>query len=503
MKRILLIILAVVLVIPIAVSCSEKADTDKENISSETTAADAADTTSAEEETELQSLLPADLDFDGEVIKILNCMYFVATDDYIFNVTELSGDVVNDAVYERNINVQNQLNVEFELINKYLSGGDATQNLIRASVLAGDEAFDIIFGIQYDVVPLVVTDMFYNIVDEAYLNFDQPWWASDYIREMSVGDDRIYFAAGDISLGLIRNMSCMYFNKSFYTDMFGDPEEVYNMVVDGKWTFDQYAEYSRQCYKDLNGDGASDINDQFGCGVITANLTDHLTYDAGMRVTTRNSDGIPELTMNNEKMVNFTQRMYELYYENPGIFVFPPDYNSLDIVIPNKFKGNEMLFMLGWFYSSETLRDMDVDYGIIPFPKYDENQPAYLSLAHDISTIVCLPATCTKAEAATAVMEALAFEGYKNVMPAYYEIALKVKYVRDSTDTALRIIDMIYENSTTDFAYVYNYALNSIGLIMRELMGNKKADFVSAYAAKETVLITKFDELINVYTNLN
>ena len=500
MKKILLIILSILLVFPIVISCSEKAD--NENISTETAAESSADTTAAE--TEMQSLLPSGLDFDGETIKILNCMYFVAeSDNFMFNVTELSGDVVSDAVYERNLNTENQLNVKFELINKNLISGDAGQSLIKNSVLAGDKSFDMIFGIQYDCAPLVLDNMFYNLAGEEYLHLDQPWWASDYNNETSVGKDKLYFVSGDITLGLIRNMSCMYFNKSFYNDLFGDPETLYNMVVDGKWTFDQYAEYSKQSYKDLNGDGIADANDQFGCGVITSNLTDHLTFDAGMRVTTRNTDGIPELTMNNEKMINFTQKMYQLYYENSGIYIFPPTQEAIDVTIPIKFKANEMLFMLGWFLSSEMLRDMDVDYGILPYPKYDENQPTYLSLAHDVTTLACIPVTCDKIEMVTAVMETLAFEGYKNVIPAYYEIALKVKYVRDSTETALQIIDMIYENSTTDFAYVYNYALNSIGLIMRELMGGKKSDFVSAYTSKEKALTTKFNGLIDVYTSLN
>lgn len=496
--KILALYCLLALIVPIVVSCSET--TDKKPDAAEQTTPSINETVV---DTEIKSLLPADLDYNGEIIKILNCMYFTANDDFMFNAIELSGDIVNDAVYERNLNVQNQLNVEFDLINKYLSGGDNTQNFISNSVLAGDNSFDMIFGIQYDCVPLVVNNIFYNLIDAPYLNLEKQWWAYDYIREMSVGNDRLYFLTGDITLGLIRNMSCMYFNKSFYVDLLGDPEDMYNMVVDGKWTFDQFSEYNKMCYKDLNGDGKADTNDQFGVGVITANLTDHLTYDAGMRVTTRNSAGVPELTMNNEKMATFTQKMYELYYENPGVYVFPADYNSLDIVIPNKFKANEMLFMLGWFYSSETLRDMDVDYGIIPFPKYDENQPTYLSLAHDISTLACVPATCDKIDVVSAIMEALAFEGYKNVIPAYYEIALKVKYVRDSTETALQIIDMIYENSTTDFAYVYNYALNNIGLIMRELMGGKKSDFVSLYTSKETGVVTKFDELIDVYTSLN
>ena len=105
-------------------------------------------------------------------------------------------------------------------------------------------------------------------------------------------------------------------------------------------------------------------------------------------------------------------------------------------------------------------------------------------------------------DAVSAVMEALAFEAYKKVTPAFYEIALKLKYIRDSDDIALRIVDMIHTGATTDFAYIYNYALNDIGLIMRVLMGGKRSDFASEYAKKESGVITKLDELIELYTSL-
>ena len=46
---------------------------------------------------------------------------------------------------------------------------------------------------------------------------------------------------------------------------------------------------------DVNGDGLKDTNDQIGYGIITGNIIDHLYYDAGAEMTTRDTDGKPLL----------------------------------------------------------------------------------------------------------------------------------------------------------------------------------------------------------------
>ncbi len=473
-----------------------------DSTTADTVGTQSADTTApVETEETLKSLLPDDLDYGGEEIRILNGFYF-ENDAFMLHIDESSGDVVDDAIYNRIINTESELNVKFTYEDMGQMASQDAGASVRRSVTAGSDDYDIIFGCQYNLVPLVLDNMYLNLEGCEYLHLDQPWWYQDYIEEMSIGEGKTYFVTGDITLGVLRNMSCLYVNKQMWTQHYESVDDIYNEVLDGKWTFARLQEICTEMYRDINGDGQYDDNDQYGIGVITANLTDHFTYNAGVRATARDENNIPYLVMNNEQTITHTQNLYSLYYENPGVRVFPADYNSLDVVMPNKFNANELLYLPGWFYTSELLRNMEVDYAVIPFPKYDEAQESYLSLAHDISVIACLPTTCSKVDAATAVMEALAFDGYKNVLPAYYEVAVKVKYTRDSTDAAMQILDIIHDNSTTDFAFVYNYALNGLGLIERDLMGSKKSDFASSYTKKEKSFQKKLDELIAVYTAL-
>lgn len=488
------IILAIMLTSSVLFACGDKEGGTPSQGNTDTQAA--AETT--EETTAPATSVPAGTDFGGTTINVLNSIFF-STDGYYFDVSEETGDIVNDAIYERNMKVQNDVNVNFNVLTKNEDAGP----IIEKCVTSGSNEFDFVFGVQFQVVPLVVRGMFMNLEGAPYIDIEKDWWNGEYTRECSIGENKRYFMSGDITIGLIRHQSCCYVNKQMFENLLGDPQSIYTTVLDGKWTLDQFSEYASKCYSDLNGDTKFDEGDQYGCGVITANLTDHFTYDAGVRCTERDENDTPILVMNNERTVSYAEKIKKIYYENEGIRVFPADYTSLHEKIPNKFKADSLAFMVGWFYISDYLRDMEGDYAVIPFPKYDESQESYLALIHDVATLVCVPATCDKLDTIAAVLELLAYEGYNTVAPAYYEVALKTKYIRDNQDAAMQIMDIIHDASTSDFAYIYNYALNSIGLIMREVLGSKKGDFVSSYAKKEVKTQALLDELIAVYTSLD
>ena len=456
----------------------------------------------AEEPAELISPIPEGVQFGGEEIRILNCSYF--GEELVFmNAEGEIGEIVNDGVYRRNIKVQSDLNVNFKFTDISLQNAGNFQKMVKNSVNAGSDDYDFLIGVQYDCVQLATANVYANLAGAPYIDLDKPWWPAKNIQEeLVIGKNTLYFLGGDISLNFIRNMGCVFFNKQLYSENFDNhPDEMYKLVLDGKWTIDKLDEMSKIMYKDLNGDGKFDDGDQYGSGVITNNLTDHFTYAAGVRATERDAQGVPYFVMNNERTVSFTEKLHNLFYNNEGVRVYVSAEETNNALIPGKFKNNELLFDFGWFYISELLRDMKTDYGVIPYPKFDENQPSYLSLAHDIVPLYCVPTTCVKTEAVCAVLESMAFESYKSLVPAYYEIALKLKYTRDTNEDAFKIIDMIHDNCTTDFAYVYNYALNSVGLIMRELMAGKSSDFVSKYEKIEPKAQKSLEKLIDTYLN--
>ena len=285
-----------------------------------------------------------------------------------------------------------------------------------------------------------------------------------------------------------------------YSDNFGNPDDMYQLVLDGKWTMDEINSMVKATYKDLDGDGTPGPEDQYGMIGHTYSTTDLFTYSSGIRATARDGDGLPYFVFNNEKTLRYMEKLYDIYYNGPGMMLVNvsaiPDFDGY---MNNKFAENKVLFRADVFISSEKLRGMETDFGIIPFPKLDESEPSYLSLVHDVAPLMCMPITCEKDELVGAVLEEMAFKGYTNMTPAFFDVALKNKYMRDSDDKAMRCLDLIRENSVTDFAYVYNYALNNIGLIMRDLITSKSSDFVSRYEKMETKANDQLQKIITAY----
>ena len=117
-----------------------------------------------------------------------------------------------------------------------------------------------------------------------------------------------------------------------------------------------------------------------------------------------------------------------------------------------------MLFNTNFLYATESFRDMSDDFGIVPMPKYDENQESYRTRIGTSTSMFFIPKTTSNAGTVGAVCEALAYYGKENVVPTWYEIALKEKYTRDE-DTK-EMVDLIRSSASIAFDCVFSQNLS-------------------------------------------
>lgn len=434
-----------------------------------------------------------ELDFKETVINILYPGEDVYAQDI---VAEQTGEVVDEAVFARNIAIEELLNVKLNPITVTTSTNETSQHL-ATTVLAGEDAYDLCSVHQAYTVKLISEGYFANFADDPYIDWEKPWWNTEYMEEMVVGDDRIYFLIGDISLMCMKSLACIYYNKDMYEKLYGDRDELYDIVFDGKWTFDKFDKYTREAYSDLNGNSVVDKGDRFGAyGSKGGKSVEHYVYGAGITTTTKNKDGIPELTMYNEKSIGFTELLRKLYYENEGFTHAASDTFKDEIAA---FVSGEYLFAPTWFRHADQFREMETDYGIICMPKYDEKDD-YTTLVHNGTTIYVSPVTTKKFDMVGAVCEAMAFYNYKSVTPAYYEVALKVKYSRD--DVTSQMLDLINASAFTNFGYVYASLMDSLPYF-RQFVSGGADDFASWYAGKEAAALTALQNLIDLYKGID
>jgi len=438
-----------------------------------------------------RSGVPDSVDYGGETIRILNGYYMEKQIAYL-NVAELNGIVMDDAVYNRNMAVMENLGVtlefyDFDIWNNYGN--------VRNSILADEDAWDFLMGMQYRITELTPEGIFMDIKDAPYIDIEQPWWSTQFIENLNIGEKHRYLLSGDYSIGHLNQYGAIFYNKNMYENYYGDPDGLYDIVLDGKWTLDKMYEVTSEIAKDLNGDGKIEWDkDEVGFAIrSTAFQPQHMVYDAGASLTVY-KDGTYSFDGLTETNVSIVEKVSRLLTDNPGYAEIPKTGNIWDNDITGLFADGRMLIMTGLLSYADLLRDMDDDYGVIPYPTLNEGQD-YRALVHNQAMTLAVPITNKNLEMTAAVMEEMAFLGWRDMLPVYYEIVLKQKYMRDGQDKAMQIMDIIHDSAWTELAFTYD---SYISLVMPVLHYSTFGDgnISSNYARSITAANVKLEDLV-------
>ena len=450
-------------------------------------------------EPEIKDSLPEGLEFGGIAINLLipgGEVNQVTMDE--FYAESDTGDIINDAVYRRNMAVEERLNLKLNVIcGPDLHHWDEMNKMIRTSILANDDAYQLIAGWSARAPALALDGLFLDLKTLSYLNLSEPWWTQSITEELTLGG-KLHFAAGDMTTSMIASCSVIFFNKKLQQDY--TVPDLYQIVLDGKWTLDYMDGLSRGISSDLNGDGIMDENDLYGAAYTTLNVVDGFLQSSNIKMTRNDDRGMPYLDMEYEKIGVLIDKAYTLLYENPGAYTLQGDnFENLVCKQFDMFKNDQVLLLpqvlLPNFIGQ--LRDMKSDYGIIPYPKFDEFQEKYLSRIWDIVSLMCVPLNCGAPDAVGALMEAMGSESYRNLTPVYYETALKIKYSRDSISS--QMIDIIREGAYLNFASIYNESIEYPWFCMRDLMTNKRNNFSSWHEKNEPRIAKRINSVIEKY----
>ena len=458
LKKSMYLLLAALVVGGTMIACGDaSADT---SVQTQASANTEAVTESAEEEIDngrsgVKDSLPSDLDFGGQTIRFMvRAGDLDTSSEFIAEAT--NGEIVNDATFARNQAVEERLNVHIEFIQQNVNRHGAYSDTIRKSVTSGSDDFEVFADGLYNTIPLTMEGMLLDLQTLDYLDFNQPWWNQTFI-EMTQFNDRNYLAMGELSQTMISGTFSMFFNKTMFKEYYPDDPTLYETVNAGQWTLEKLISYCTPLYKDLNGNGQADENDQYG-HFFTNTLTlaaDSFTGGANISLMVKEADGVFVFGGINDRAAKFYTLMDTLLFENNNTCRTPD--NNEDVF--NTMKNGQTMFTTWMLTGVNYLRNMDDDYGIIPMPKLDEAQDGYTSYCHDASSAFGIPATENDPNTAAALLEAMSAETYRIVTPAYFETALKGKYSRDSETS--QMLDLIVEGVYLDVGYIFGSSLGS------------------------------------------
>ena len=357
---------------------------------------------------------------------------------------------------------------------------------ITASVMAGDAAYDLYIG--RNIVDLMLSgDYLLDLSENAYINFDKPWWNRSQLDMMP--GNRTYVASGDGTLSIIRHTFCIFFNNT-RLNSFGVGEDMYTLVNEGKWTIDKLAEITRTGYNDANGNNTADYGDEFGLTFGDTNKFLGFQYAMGGECVVKGRDSY-ELVYGSEKMNSIFDKFYALVYNTEGVLMPGGNVDTNTLAVPTgSFNYVDKTFMEGKSMftaslvddASTILADVSFEYGILPYPKFDEKQENYISAPQRNSFFAMLSYCDT--DFSGAALEAWCSEAYRTIQPEYFEITLKVRYSADDNMSA--VMDLLRSTTRYEIGDYFTQQLNSITSSFKNLIvSGSEGQWASNYAFKE------------------
>lgn len=402
-------------------------------------------------------------------------------------VEEAEGDNVDDAVFERNSRVSEKFNVTFS----YHPSSNANRETDAVtSILADEDAYDLVMAhgrAAFDYANQGLLLDWNETLD--HINLDAPWWDQDARQSFSI-NNKLFVMTGDISYCSMGAANLMAFNKVLFNDY--NMEYPYQMVRDGNWTYEVWETMAKNGSYDLNGDNRYDYkNDRFGYVTIKWVGPMQAFATSGLRVLEKDGDDLPYFALNNEKTIAVFNRYFDLIESN-ACYVDTSGVSYAEGFI-KVFDEGRSLFIDMNMHDVIALRGMEADFGIVPWPKYDENSE-YCTNVDGGTSLCVVPLTASDPDRTSVIMEALCAIGYEKVIPAYFEVALQGKASRDNESADM--LNIIKEARIFDLGY-YNepatgvYANHFVNFIDNKSLGRNFASWYERYLKANTRTLDK------------
>lgn len=385
-----------------------------------------------------------DVNLDGFNLRVLNWEGKLWNTQSVLDYEEQTGDSVDDAIFMRNRQVEEKLNMTLEVI--YPTSGDC-QNDFTKMMSAGEDAYDAVFNKSNVISANIASGYLYNLYDLDGIDLDQPWWYPTFNKNLILEGDKLYQAATAAHLMSFDMTVACYVNKNIL-DRY-NIDEPYSIVRDGRWTYDEMLGYMKQCIN-LNGDEAFSETGNSTFGVAT--------FGGWLGILSGNADGLVKLDKEgkpyfagaSEKFFNAIDKM-TLVFNGDGHHC--GDSSTYD----DLFYEGRALFSLISIGNASIFRDMDDEYGILPAPKLSESEE--YSSPMGVSLMLCIPSISKNAEKTAQAFNALSYYSYNNVVPVYYK-SLCYKGLRD--EDSIDMLGIISDSRWADIGCVYGWTYNTL-----------------------------------------
>ncbi len=485
MKKLLALSIAILLIFSLLISC--KKQDDDENKGSVSTVSGEGD----ENQEDIPALhtLPK-YDFEGKTFTIFTREEF----KYEFTNESDTSSPIGEFVFNRNSAVQDYYKINLNILTApgAWSARAEYKQKINNAVMGGDACeYDIICGAQNQINQYVTEGFFLNLRGIDTINFDNKWYFEGFVKNITV-NDRLYFAVGDAAPTLLENMNIVVFNKDICLS--NNIAMPYDLVRADNWTLETMEIMADQYpYADVNNDTKFDQDDQYsivGGGAMLRGLGTSFKMD----IVSMDEMGYPELTLYNDRNVEIFDEFQKFLHNGSGGNFrdgFDPAVN---------FGNNKSLLQFITPSGIINLRKTyDVNYGIVPYPKYNSEQEESYTHIYETLSVFAIPKNAADAENSGIVLEALGAASYDHITPKYFETVLRMQNSQDSD--SLEMMTIARKNICFNFGAVHSKAIGDIDAIL-DGMKNGDYNLTSSWQKRGERWNTALGTLIEGYIGL-
>ena len=385
--------------------------------------------------------------------------------DFWVEEEEREQDAISYAVYNRNSKIEAEYNCKIRQVS---SDGSQIEHLV-ASYANGD-GYDLTIISAKPAAQAATRNLLRNIKEMKHVDLTNPSFDQNSINELSVAD-KLYFLSGDMNVSTLEIAGLSVVNMDFYADLVdsivelfeGDADyaNVYNLVTAKKWTMETMMKIATMANIDFDTSDGSDLSVVDKGDTIGYHQYFYSTlwyfYASGGRITTKNEDGLPELTIQSERNQNLANYIYD-HLNHVISAPWIPHANSA--TLNNNFLTGQVLFMDCALFEVriEIYPRAEFEYGILPCPLYEEGED-YHSVAYfnNWAHLWAIPSMTANTEYAERMLQIMAVYSSleDSTMHAYYD---RTVYLNAAPDNGSRqVMDVIRQSIVYDIALLYDW----------------------------------------------
>ena len=489
MKKLFVFLLILLFVLTCLSACGEKNDANNKNNSnidnaspqSNDEAANVEPAVQAEDRLSVSDDLP-EMDFKGSNFNILYLTWGTYTDYYWAD--EEIGEIMNDSLYRRERDTEERFNVNIE---KIPTDYGTLISKLGKSVKAGSHDYDMaLTHYSNEITGLITQNVILDWNTIPHLDFEKPWWNKKNAENEALAlNGKMFLVVSDF---VIPDPNVTFFNKELHKNL--GLEDPYQLVRDGKWTYEKMHEMAKSAGKDVDGDGKMTDADQYGLVTQLDWYFNSVPESAGIKMAAPDETGRLIFTDEVEKLHRALIAIDALV--NDQICTFTYAYGAMgdQYISALPMSTGRVLFHWDPLFRALYYRSLEFDYGILPWPKLDEAQDRYYHFSHN--GFMVLSQTAPDLEKTGVIVEALSAMSYKYCVPAYYDVLMGVKLTRDLD--SVEMLDLVYKTCVFDPGKNYTEG-DAMQYAFATLLKSKSTDFISYYeknAVKTQATLDKF-----------